>query len=342
MDWSKNIRRLQIDLSSYCNAKCGACMRNEYGDKTRPGLKLSHFDIKVWDRLFRVDLANIKLEEVTLNGNWGDACMHPKLPEMLKIMTKYHPKTHIIIATNGSMHTPGWWKKLGMAVSTNPNRLVFAVDGLEDTHAIYRRGTDFNKIMLNMKAVIDGGGHVTWMMTEFDHNRHQVDESIERAKAMGVGGFRLRQSHGTNLLIKSATEEYIITTSECSGKSIDIHITDTLFGKEELQLPAGNTGRCPWFNVGEIQIDPWGYVHPCCHISLLSNTNIRVVGAKNQKLDDKFPYTETTKRHGEFNNLHHNSLLDILEHTWYTKELADATEKRTWDVCTINCGELTT
>jgi|TARA_R110002074_G_scaffold166722_2_gene327487 MoaA/NifB/PqqE/SkfB family radical SAM enzyme len=336
MDWKNNIRKLQIDLSSYCNAKCGACIRNVYGHKTQPGLKLAHFDVNLWNRLFAEDLSGIKIEKLSLNGNWGDACMHPDLPEMIKTMSKYQPKMLINIATNGSMHTPDWWKKLGMSVSKNPNIVDFAVDGLEDTHSIYRRGTDFNKIMANMKAFIDGGGYASWVMTEFDHNCHQVDEAIERAMAIGVGEFTLRPSHGSDMLIRSDTEEYIITTNKCSGKKV----VKTFYEQELVSIFTDkNDTTCPWHNEGEIQIDPWGYVHPCCHISLLSNTNIRVLGDKKQKLDLQFPYVETNKKHGEFNNLHDTSLEDILTHIWYTTELSNAVAERTWEVCTNNCGD---
>ena len=336
MDWKNDIRKLQIDLSSYCNAKCGACIRNVYGDKTQPGLRLSHFDVNVWARLFTQDLASIQLEKLSLNGNWGDACMHPHLPEMIETVSKHQPKMHINIATNGSMHTPDWWKRLGISISKNPNTVDFAIDGLEDTHAIYRRGTDFNKIMVNMKAFIDGGGYASWMMTEFDHNCHQVDDAIERAKAIGVGEFNLRQSHGYDMLIKSDTEEYKITINKCSGRWLEIP-----FYKNKLTayFTEKENTTCPWYNDGEIQIDPWGYVHPCCHISCHSNPDVRYIGEKNEDLYGKFPYNERNKKYGKFNNLHDTSLLDILTHTWYTTELADAVSSRTWKICVDNCGD---
>ena len=335
MDWSKNIRRLQIDLSSYCNAKCGACMRNEYGDKTRPGLKLSHFDIKVWDRLFRVDLANIKLEEVTLNGNWGDACMHPKLPEMLGFVAKIQPYMQILIATNGSMQSPDWWKKLGISLATNPNTVDFAVDGLEDTHAIYRRGTDFNKIMLNMKAFISGGGNAQWVMTEFDHNRHQVDESIERAAAIGAVAFVLRQSHEHDMLIDTKTENYLITTSKCSGKSYELRLNESNDARQIALTENDVSTNCPWYNEGEIQIDPWGNVHPCCHISTFGN------GVNTGRhFWEEWPYEDRSKQYGDFNNANIYTLQEILEHKWYSTELEDAVkDDYKWPVCSRNCGD---
>jgi len=336
MDWKNNIRKLQIDLSSYCNAKCGSCIRNIYGDKTIPTLRLSHFDIELWNRLFIEDLVDITLEKLSLNGNWGDPCMHPKLPQMMETILKYHPTMHISIATNGSMHTPDWWEKLGIAMANNPNSVDFAIDGLEDTHSIYRRGTDFNKIILNMKAFIKGGGYASWMMTEFDHNCHQIDEAIKLAKEYGCGEFNLRQSHGYDMLIKSDTEEYKITVNNCSGKTLEVNFYES---RLSTRFTEKKDTICPWYNEGEIQIDPWGYVHPCCHISGNSNPDVRVIGDKNKELDDLFPYAEINKKHGEFNNLHDNSLLDIISHTWYTTELSNAVAERTWEVCTNSCGD---
>ena len=51
MHWSQNLRKLHVDLTSYCNAKCPACARNLNGGPTTPGLALEHFEVDVWRRV---------------------------------------------------------------------------------------------------------------------------------------------------------------------------------------------------------------------------------------------------------------------------------------------------
>ena len=51
MNWYRQIHKLQIDITSHCNARCGACIRNVDGGETRPGLPLTHFDVDVWKRM---------------------------------------------------------------------------------------------------------------------------------------------------------------------------------------------------------------------------------------------------------------------------------------------------
>lgn len=152
MCWDKAFRKLQVDLSSYCNARCGACARNISGGETVDWLKLEHFDVDLWNRLVSEDTKGIQLEKLTLNGNWGDPGMHPHLPEMMETFIEYHPECSIYIATNGSMHNPDWWKRLGEVLISGLNHLVqFAVDGIADTHHLYRRNTNFKRLIANVK-----------------------------------------------------------------------------------------------------------------------------------------------------------------------------------------------
>ena len=51
----------------------------------------------------------------------------------------------------------------------------FAIDGLEDTHSIYRQGTNWKKIIDNVMTFVDAGGKARWDMLVFQHNEHQVE-----------------------------------------------------------------------------------------------------------------------------------------------------------------------
>ena len=98
MHWSQNLRKLHVDLTSYCNAKCPACARNLNGGPTTPGLALEHFEVDVWNQLAKDTAGNI--HKLFLNGNWGDPGMHPNLIEMLATFGQYHADCDLVICTN--------------------------------------------------------------------------------------------------------------------------------------------------------------------------------------------------------------------------------------------------
>ena len=71
--------------------------------------------------------------------------------------------------------------------------ISFAMDGLEDTNHIYRRGVDWNKVKTRFQTFIEEGGKAQWQWIEFPHNKHQIDEGRRLAEEWGFDSFDLRQ-----------------------------------------------------------------------------------------------------------------------------------------------------
>lgn len=337
MYWDKSLRKLQVDLTSYCNAKCGACARNFRGGETVDWLKLEHFDVDLWNRLVSEDTRGIRLEKLTLNGNWGDPGMHPHLPEMMKTFIEHHPECTTYIATNGSMHAPDWWKQLGEILFNGPNHLVqFAMDGLEDTHHLYRRNTDFQRLKENIKAFAETG-RAQIIFTLFDHNIHQIEQVKQLAEDLGCITFRTRLSHSSRVHIETTDEDYLITTDNTNRDLIqNVSLPANDFKpkgliKDRASETVTDDTECPWYNQGEIQIDPWANVWPCCHISMWGP------GIKNVNKPIDFDMNAMRKKHGVFNNLKRNNLMEILSHTWYNKDIPDAVENASWQMCIKSC-----
>jgi MoaA/NifB/PqqE/SkfB family radical SAM enzyme len=337
MRWDKAFRKLQVDITSYCNAKCGACARNVGGGETVDWLKLEHFDIDIWNRLVSEDINGTCLEKLTLNGNWGDPGMHPQLPVMMETFINHHPECNIFIATNGSMQSPDWWEKLGSILYNSANHLVqFAVDGLEDTHSIYRRNTNFLRIKENIRAFAKTG-RAQIIYTMFDHNVHQIEEAKQLAIELGCASFRTRLSHASRIHIETSEEDYLITTSNTSRELIqnvslpasDLKPTGLIKGR--VFETNTNDTDCPWYNNGEIQIDPWGNVWPCCHISMWAP------GIKHPSKTIDFDIESIQNKYGNFNNLKEKTLMEILLHTWYNNDIPDAVNNASWSVCKKTC-----
>ena len=123
-------------------------------------------------------------------GNYGDPMMHPKAFEMFKQNQELGIKFQRP-DTNGGMRNKNWWSELGKLKSMRVN---FAIDGLSDTNHIYRRNTNYEKIIENARAYINSGGDASWIMIVFKHNQHQVEEAREVAKKYGFKNFSIKKT----------------------------------------------------------------------------------------------------------------------------------------------------
>jgi hypothetical protein len=72
--------------------------------------------------------------------------------------------------------------------------VVFAIDGLRDTLAVYRRNVSFDKVVANASAFIDAGGKAEWDFLIFEHNEHQVESARAQAEALGFESFNPKRS----------------------------------------------------------------------------------------------------------------------------------------------------
>lgn len=194
-----DIKTLHIELTTKCNARCPMCMRNYRGYEYNSGypiceLSLENFKTIVTPAVIEQimqqppKIGNFQprltvFQGVSFNGNLGDFALAKDALEIVDYLSEYN--VPIRINTNGSLRTPSWWKQLA-----RPNvRVGFDLDGLADTHHLYRQDTDWHKIIENARALITAGGNAHWRFIPFDHNRHQETECRQLAKDLGFKGF---------------------------------------------------------------------------------------------------------------------------------------------------------
>jgi len=154
--------------------------------------------------------------------------------------------------------------------------MEFCIDGLEDTHHIYRQNTVFETVIKNAQIFIAAGGHANWCMTEFDHNRHQINEARERSEALGFKKFNLRH-HGRDWgPVYNQHGQKIFELKKESGKTFPDQITEewiNLHGPRKLAQAPYDEVECKALHIWSpvsMYIASDGNIDPCCFIGNFS------------------------------------------------------------------------
>lgn len=187
MFYYKDLEDIHFEITSRCQAKCPMCMRNYHSGLENPLLKLTEWSLEDFKKIATPDVLR-HLSGYYMCGNLGDPIINDAMLDMIEYSSKTNPDLNIRVHTNGSARSRKWWEKLA-EVMPPTHKVIFAIDGLEDTHSIYRVGTSFEKILKNASAFIANGGNAEWCFIKFKHNEHQVEEARKRAQDLGFSVF---------------------------------------------------------------------------------------------------------------------------------------------------------
>ena len=182
----EDIRDLHLEMSTLCNASCPLCPRNLHGYPYNNGFPETYLTLAQIKTIFSEEFVN-QLEEIRVNGNFGDFITNPDAIDILTYFRNINRKIKLTITTNGSARNKQFWRDLA---KVNPG-VMFCLDGLEDTHHLYRKDTDFHKILENAKEFINAGGRAHWKMIKFKHNEHQIEACEKMAYELGFDRFEL-------------------------------------------------------------------------------------------------------------------------------------------------------
>ena len=194
--WQGDITQVHWEPTDKCNSGCPMCPRYdergfEIGTLENAEWTLESFKA-AWPKEFIQGL-----HKILACGNFGDPCACREFVDIYEYVRELNPRIGLACNTNGSLRTPEWWARLGAVMTqqqNNGNYCTFSLDGLEDTNHLYRRNTNWKKIMENAKAFIDAGGIAHWDYIVFQHNEHQVEEARQLAKDMGFRNFNVKRT----------------------------------------------------------------------------------------------------------------------------------------------------
>jgi MoaA/NifB/PqqE/SkfB family radical SAM enzyme len=234
------ISTLHIELTNRCNLKCPTCPRTRFGINEIRDIQTSSY-------------SNLQLDSfnrVLVVGCVGDALYYPHLREFFLYAKTINENIEIIFGTNGIGRDEKWWKKLKLYLPEN-HKVMFGIDGTDnETLNIYRVGSNYNKVIRNMRAFIDSGGKAEWQFILFRHNEHQLDKARELANEYGAT-FAMRGSYyysDHNKAVLRPRSIKVITQME-----------------QSIKKPEGKL-ICRIEDSKEIFVDCFGRILPCCLI----------------------------------------------------------------------------
>lgn len=241
-----DIKEIEFELTSRCNAACPLCPRSEPSFTKILNHKREITVDKLQSWIPKAVFKNLQLIE--LRGAVSDPLMSHHFTEIVTFL-KSVTNCKLQIHTNGSLRTTQFWSSLAKLLPEK-HEIVFGIDGLEDTHSLYRVNTSYHKVLENAQAFINAGGIAIWQIIKFPHNEHQIEDCEKLSKQMGFAQFYVLDND-------RYVDNYRDNTSNWIKKSsIDIQTAKV---------------RCGSLKRKQIFINWDGEVFPCCMFGIFAN-----------------------------------------------------------------------
>jgi hypothetical protein len=214
---------------------------------------------------------------------------------------------------------------------------------------MYRRCTNYNRIIRNATAFIEGGGHAIWKMIPFSFNKDLEEEGNRIAKSLGFIGFernrlnRYRQKALRSAVIQKlnfSPEKINDKEADMMDKTKEKDVNDDILIKVDTMLDKVDDSKnlrenlnmlldnkkvlCVWAAADEYMISHDGTVWRCCWHD--ANYHYKKINEERDK--DRDNYLMMTKKYNRrdvgWNNINTNKFSDIIKHKWFTEDLPDS------------------
>ena len=313
----EQVKSIHFEVTSKCQARCPMCPRRVNGGILNPLITLNEVTLDQFVSWFDVDFVQ-QLHFLNMCGNLGDPIIAQDTLEIYEYLRENNNTMTLTMHTNGSARNVDWWAKLAKLQV----KVTFGLDGLEDTHKLYRIDTDWHKIIRNAHAFIQAGGEAEWHMLVFKHNEHQVEECRQIAMDMGFKDFKTKhtsrfQDGKFNVLDDAGRTTHILYPTEHSQKMIPIMQESS----KEIQPHI----ECKSKRDSQFYISSNGDISPCCWLDFSWIL---------PKQETRINYMDTI---GELPNLNKKTLKGIFESGFFDR-IANTWEDKPLMECSRQCG----
>lgn len=251
-----------IEISGGCQLRCPSCPVGNFGDANRPKgmMKIDLFK----EILEKIQKEKIVDRPIVWLYNWGEPTLHPKLPEILKLLREFGLESWI--SSNLSVERD--WVDI---VRAEPGLFKISLSGYtQDVYEKSHKNGNINLVKSNMHKIrylIDKYKVGTKVVVEYHMYKHNVHEEPEIRKLCSELGF----SYGAISAHYSSTESMIrlLDVGVETAPSEKEFLSDYLIDPRELvalrKKYADKTLDCELrFNMTTINFD--GSVALCCGV----------------------------------------------------------------------------
>ena len=319
-------------MSEKCNLACLMCDRNENGGDVNPYLEDRDLTFEDIQKTFTPSFIK-QLKRVYFCGNYGDPILANGLMSTLKYFREHNENIKLGVITNGCSRPSLWWRELAEVVDT----VRFGIDGLSDTHKIYRQGAIWSLIMRNAKSYINAGGYAIWDYLVFGHNEHQIEQARELSEKCGFKEFVVKKTGRffSNLKLKGKDEHAGIHKPKLEkniNKSLQKeHDIVEKYGSMEAYLDKVDID-CKVLKNKEMYISAEGIVLPCCWLAgQMYKWYLPPNSTQVWELIDK---KKLSIHNNTLQQIFDSGIFEEIQNTWAEPTVGDGKLK----TCALKCG----
>jgi MoaA/NifB/PqqE/SkfB family radical SAM enzyme len=270
--YPKNITDIHIELTDKCQASCPMCARNYSGGAERPFVGQHDITVEQFKSWFSPEFLN-GIKNFYACGNYGDPIIAKDCLEIFEYVRSC-TDGRLSIHTNGSARSTKWWANLANAMSGDHD-VTFGIDGFAESHVLYRRGTDWQKIIDNARAFIDAGGSASVDCLVFKHNQQEIEDFKAEMMSIGFKSVNVKSTGRFYDMQKfpvlntlGETEYYLEPVDLNEYKKINFLKLDEMSKDITIwQDIVDQTTIAPkCVSKKEIYVDARGTIYPCCWI----------------------------------------------------------------------------
>lgn len=332
--------KIEVELTTKCQAHCPMCSRNFHGLIPNSNVKKLEWTLNDFKKIINQEVLNT-IKVLSLCGSYGDPLICRDLLDIIQYI-KENSTVEIRINTNGSLHTPEWWKKLATILPKHV--IVFGIDGFKNTHEKYRIGTDFDKIIENATAFINAGGNAAGQFINFKHNEHEYHDLKLFLTELGFSSvFKINPD-------RFRKDSFLVLNKD-QKKLYDLHPTDNhviAFKDRDIENIIENqnqiTINCRSIKQREIYIDAYKHLYPCCETAAIRYEIERIDEDNFNRILPQIK-SQITRIHQDYNNLDYIDLTKTTIKTVINDSDYSGVWQQYWKlkqsfVCSAVCGSL--